>query len=119
MRDLNRYVTNKYAADWCNIGIELGLETTTLDIIERNYHQQNETCFQKTLDQWLKLNKDDTTWRTLEVTITNVNRAKLGLDPVDDVYMCGNDGKRRLPVVSLLYFFCYLFGILLPYPYFV
>ena len=91
MRDLNRYVTSKYAADWYDIGIELGLETTTLDIIERNYPQQNVICFRKTLDQWLKLNKDGATWRIVEVTITNVNRAKLGLDPIDDG--CDNDGR--------------------------
>ena len=100
MRDLNRYVTWKHSADWYNIGIELGLETTALDMIQDNYHQQNATCLQRTLDKWLQLNRDDTTWRTLEVALTNVKRAQLGLYPVDDVY--GN-GKSviRFPAVSL------------------
>ena len=40
-------------------------------------------CFHRTLNQWLQL---DATWKTLEVALTNMNRAKLGLDPVDDVY---------------------------------
>ena len=66
------------------------LETSALDSIQDNNRQQNSVCFQKTLDKWLKLNKDDATWRLLEVALTNVNRAKLGLDPVDDVY---NNGK--------------------------
>ena len=88
MRDLNRYVTYIYSADWYNIGIELGLETTVLDMIQDNNRQQNATCLQKTLDKWLQLNRDDPTWRTLEITLTNVNRAKLGLYPVDDV--CDN-----------------------------
>ena len=86
MRDLNRYVTRKYASDWYDIGIELGLELNVLDIIERNHPQNSVTCFQKTLDKWLQLNIDDATWKTLEVAFTNVNRAKLGLDPVDGVY---------------------------------
>ena len=85
MRDLNRYVTRKYATDWYDIGIELGLELD-VNIIEKDNPQQSVTCFQRALDKWLKLNTDDATWRTLEVALTNVSRAKLGLDPVDDVY---------------------------------
>ena len=86
MRDLNRYVTRKYAADWEDVGIELGLDLDVLDIIKKDNPHQSETCFKKTLDKWLKLNTDDATWKTLEVALTNVNRAKLGLDPVDDLY---------------------------------
>ena len=47
---------------------------------------QSVPCLTETLDKWLKLNTDDVTWRALEVALTNVNRAKLGLDPVGDVY---------------------------------
>ena len=86
MKDLNRYVTRKYATDWHDIGIELGLESDELDIIKNDHPLNSITSFQKMLDSWLKLNSDGATWRTLEVAITNVNRAKLGLDPVDDVY---------------------------------
>ena len=87
MKDLNRYVTRKYATDWYDIGIELGLELDVLDIIKKDNPQDSVTCFQKSLDKWLKLNNDSATWRTLEVALTNVvNRTKLGLDPVDDVY---------------------------------
>ena len=91
MRDLNRYVTSKYAADWYDIGIELGLEIHVLKYIERDHPSQNATCFQKTLEKWLTSNKDSSTWSALEIAITNVNRAQLGLNPVDDVY--GNKGK--------------------------
>jgi len=91
MRDLNRYVTKKYAADWKDIGIELGLELSVLDVIEKDYRDQSIHCFQNTLDQWLKLNCD-VTWKTLEVALTNVRRQQLGLDPVDlygeDVHIC-------------------------------
>ena len=89
MKDLNRYVTRKHAIDWYDIGIELGLELDVLDIIKEDNPQQSVACFRKTLDKWLKLNTDDATWKTLEVALTNINRAKLGLDPVDDVYIYG------------------------------
>ena len=86
MRDLNRYVTRKHATDWYDIGIELGLELDVLNIIKKDNPLECEACFQNTLDKWLKLNTDNATWKTLEVALTNVNRAKLGLDPVDDMY---------------------------------
>ena len=86
MKDLNRHVTKKFATDWYDIGIELGLDLDVLDIIENDRPQKSVDCFQKTLDKWLKLNTDDATWKALEVALTNVNRAKLGLNPVDDVY---------------------------------
>ena len=86
MKDLNRHVTRKYATDWEDIGIELGLDLDVLKIIARDNTLQTTACLRETLDKWLKLNTNDATWKTLEVALTNVNRAKLGLDPVDDVY---------------------------------
>ena len=86
MGDLNRYVIRKYDGDWEDIGIELGLELDVLKIIGKDNPLQSIACLRETLDKWLKLNTDDATWKTLEVALTNVNRAKLGLDPVDDVY---------------------------------
>jgi len=85
MRDLNRYVINKYAANWKDVGLELGLEFDVLDVIERDNSQQSVACFQKTLDKWLRLTTT-ATWRTLEVALTNASRVKLHLDPVDDVH---------------------------------
>ena len=85
MKNLNRYVTRKYAPDWYDIGIELGLELD-VNIIEKDNPQKSVTCFQKTLDEWLKSTADNGTWRRLEVALTNVNRAKLGLNPINDVY---------------------------------
>ena len=86
MRDINRYVIRKYSSDWYDIGLELGLELSVLEAIEKDNPEKHVSCFRKTLDKWLQLNTNDATWRTLEVALTNVNRAKLGLDPVDDVY---------------------------------
>ena len=94
MRDLNRYVTRKYANDWEDIGIELGLDLDVLKIIARDNPLQSIACLRETLDKWLKLNTDDATWKTLEIALTNVNRANIGLDPVDDMY--GKDVLREL-----------------------
>ena len=94
MKDLNRYVTRKYATDWYDIGIELGLELD-VNIIEKDNPQQSVTCFQRTLHKWI--NTDDATWRTLEVALTNISRAKLGLNPVDDVH-----GKNYVHMYVLL-----------------
>ena len=106
MRDLNRYVTRKYATDWEDIGIELGLDLDVLKIVSKSRDNplQSVACLRETLDKWLKLNTDDATWRTLEVALTNVNRAKLGLDPVDDVY-----GKDMYPRQTFSYVYVLLF----------
>ena len=62
------------------------MDLTILKITAKDNHLQCVACLRDTLDKWLKLNTDDATWRTLEVALTNVNRAKLGLDPVNDVH---------------------------------
>ena len=85
MRDINRYVTREFAADWEKVGIELGLTTSILKVVAKNKHHQAEDCFQEVMDKWLNRNVS-ATWRTLEVALTNVRRQQLGLDPVDYVY---------------------------------
>ena len=85
MRDLNRYVVNKYAQHWKSNGLELGLDWGVLDIVEVDNQRQSVPCFQKILDKWLK-RTPNATWRALEVALTNASRQQLGLDPVDDVY---------------------------------
>ena len=84
MRDLNRYVTRKYAADWRDIGLELNLKLDILKNIQKN-NQEVEDRFEDVLDKWLK-STPKATWRMLEVALTNVRRQHLGLDPVDDVH---------------------------------
>lgn len=84
--DLNRYIIGKYATDWCDIGMELGLDIDVLNTIEKDHHQQSILCLQKALDKWLMLNTDNATWKSLEIALTNINRIKFGLGPVDDVY---------------------------------
>ena len=85
MRDLNRYVIKNYAAEWEDIGLELGLQLNTLEIFSKNHLKECVPCFRSTLNEWLSL-KPNATWRVLEVAITNVRRARNCLDPVTDVY---------------------------------
>ena len=85
MQDLNRYVIKKYAAEWEDIGLELGLQLNTLEIFSKNHQKECVLCFRSTLNEWLNL-KPNATWRMLEVAITNVRRASNGLDPVTDLY---------------------------------
>ena len=85
MRDLNRYVIKKYAADWKDVGLELHLQPSMLKVVKRNNPLQAEDCLEEVLDKWLELTPN-ATWRTLEVALTNVRRLQLDLDPVDNVY---------------------------------
>jgi len=85
MKDLNRYVVSKYATEWKDIGIELDVDIDELNIIEKDHPGQSKTCFQKTLEKWLK-GTPNATWRTMEVALTNVRCQQAGFDPVDDVY---------------------------------
>ena len=85
MLELNRYVLYKHAYKWKNIGIELGLEFDALGEIECENLHDSIHCFQKMLNKWLKTIPYPT-WSTLEVAITNVNRAESGLLPVTRVF---------------------------------
>ena len=85
MKDLNRYITKRYANDWKDIGLELELELDILKIISKDNQHDCVACFQSTLDRWLK-STPNATWHALEVAITNVRRAHLCLEPVSDVY---------------------------------
>ena len=100
MEDLGSYVITKYATDWYTIGIELKADVHKLDIIKQDHPQQCIVCFEKTLNHWLQSNSDDVTWKTLEVALTNVNRANLGLKSVDV------NGKDILVIVHVNILMC-------------
>ena len=86
MRDLSRYVIKKYASDWKSIGLELGLDNHLLKNIKSDNPLNCVACLQETLEKWMDLNTEGVTWETLELALTNVNRANLKLDPVDDLF---------------------------------
>ena len=85
MRDLHSYAIYKYAPHWKNIGIELGLHLYSLENITANHSRDSVACLIDVFQRWLEIN-DDATWESLEVALTNVNRVRLGLDPVDNIY---------------------------------
>ena len=89
MIELFRYVVKRsYAVQWFDIGMELGLHNVDLEIIKCNNPMDEEYCFRRTLSKWLERTVNPT-WKALEVALTNVNRAKLGLNSVDDPYEHG------------------------------
>ena len=96
MKDINRYVTSKYAANWKDIGLELGLECSRLELIEKDHPLQCEESFKAMIDSWQQLLGNKATWKALEGALTNVNRSKLGNDPVVDVYVM---------IILLLFYF--------------
>ena len=83
MKNLHRYVIKTYAPHWKAIGLELNLKASTLEIIAEDNPLKCNVCFERTLDMWLK-STPHATWRILEVAITNVQRARLGLKPLPD-----------------------------------
>ena len=71
---------------WRNIGIELGLVPSLLDVISENCatkSQRSQECLIAVLEKWLMLDGPLATWNKLEHAITNVQRAELGLSPLE------------------------------------
>ena len=85
VKNINRYVTWKYADDWQEIGSELDLHDDILNHTYSHVDRNNKKKFHYMITSWIE-GGVNATWRTLEVALTNVNRRKLGLYPVDDVY---------------------------------
>lgn len=67
VRDLYRYITPQYSKKWKEIGKQLGLPTSKLDIIEYD-HNKDIHCCNAMLGTWLSM---DTTssWRKLFTVI--------------------------------------------------
>ena len=68
LKDLHHYITPQYAVQWRVIGVQLGLTTGTLDIIEHDNHYKARECCNAMLKEWLQV---DTTasWRKLFTVI--------------------------------------------------
>ena len=86
MKDLSRYVIKKYASDWKSIGLELGIDNHSLKNIKTDNPKDCVACLQETLEKWMEIDTEGVTWKILELALTNVNRANLKLDPVDDLF---------------------------------
>ena len=84
--DLNSKVVPHHTVRWRYIGIELGLVSSVLDTIAENCAvkpQRSQECFNAVLEKWLMQDGPKATWNKLEHAITNVQRAELGLSPLE------------------------------------
>ena len=85
-QDLNSRIVPHHAVRWRNIGIELGLVPSLLDTIAENCAvkpQRSQECLTAVLEKWSMLDGPKATWNKLEHVITNVQRAELGLYPLE------------------------------------
>ena len=55
LKDLYQHVTPHYAADWKEIGIELGLPIGELRAIEAGYPTNVKWCCNQMLEKWLEM----------------------------------------------------------------
>ena len=85
-KDYQKFLT-KHCLEWKAIGLQLGLEQALLNLKEADHRDQNRECLRLILDDWLQMD-EKATWSKLELAITNANRAKLGIDPLDTSKAC-------------------------------
>ena len=57
LRDLQNHFTPQYAAHWRKIGIQLHLQSGTLDIIEHDNHHKAIPCCDAMLSKWLEVDQ--------------------------------------------------------------
>ena len=81
MKELHRYLTD-YCEFWRPTGLNLGLESSVLGLIEANNLHQQRKCFRKTLERWLQQDVQ-ATWCKLELAITNAKREFHGYHALD------------------------------------
>ena len=74
-----RDLTQEASVQWFDLGLELGLKVTTLDIIEANHSQDVRVCFRKMLSEWLKMVNPPPTWEAL---IAALKKDSVGLPNV-------------------------------------
>ena len=68
IKDLQQYFTPQYATQWKVIGIQLGLSSGVLDIIEHDNHYKAIPCCNAMLNKWLKMNTT-ASWRKVFTVI--------------------------------------------------
>jgi len=67
-KDLQRHVTPQYAADWREIGVELGLTDAKLRAIRKNNPHSVKDCCNDMFSEWLRLDKT-ASWEKLFAAI--------------------------------------------------
>ncbi|XP_065897633.1 E3 ubiquitin-protein ligase TRIM71-like isoform X2 [Dysidea avara] len=67
LRDLQNHVTPQYAAYWRKIGVQLGLLSGALDIIEHDNHHKATPCCDAMLSKWLEVDHTATWSKLIDV----------------------------------------------------
>ena len=60
-----RALIHKACPQWYDLGLELGVEETTLNIIKSDCDNKAETCFREMLSVWLKMTDPRPSWKAL------------------------------------------------------
>lgn len=82
LRELRRYVTPDYAAQWRMLGTLLGLHTERLEIIEHDNFKKAMPCCNAMLSKWLEIDTTPT-WKKLLTVIKSLAKSKSGADKGD------------------------------------
>jgi len=80
-------IYTEYSVMWRLIGLQLGLKSSVLDIIEAEYIELRKR-FEVTLTKWMNLAGNNATWGILELAITNANRSDLSIEPLSESKIC-------------------------------
>ena len=51
--------------EWMDLGLQLGVDQTTLRVIERDHRDMTKRCFMEMLSEWLKMIDPLPSWETL------------------------------------------------------
>ena len=51
--------------EWMDLGLQLGVDQTTLRVIERDYRDMTKRCFMEMLSEWLKMIDPLPSWEEL------------------------------------------------------
>ena len=68
-------------ADWDKVGLELGLESSTLDSINRSYSQDLSRCMRRVFIVWHESQSSEYSWKKLAEVLCSRTVNKLHLLP--------------------------------------
>ena len=91
-------------AKWFHIGIQLSMNVSILEAIERNHHDQLDECLRTMLTEWLKQTDPEPTWEALVTALKNPTVGCGHLtDAIERTYC--NKGEPHLCTLSHLFTF--------------
>ena len=69
--NLPKVVTLTWSArlEWFNLGLGLGIDKTTLEVIRHDNHDKVKPCFREMLSEWLKMVDPRPSWERLVIAL--------------------------------------------------